>query len=148
MMDIIIVLFCIVGITTWLIAFKRRLALPVRFTSRDEIYAVQEAAMLGRSQTPADYAKSGRFISLQPRLTGSGIMRNSFTYNRLPLFPSLVHLSKEELEMLAPFIDQIIDGKASWGLPAEYEDYRPAVLQAFKERMIAQHLWPSQSRIS
>jgi hypothetical protein len=147
-MDTLILVFCVLAGTIWIIAFKRRLALPVRFTSRDEIYAVQEAAMLGRSQMPVGGPKCAQLLSLQLRLSGSGIMRNSFTYNRLPLFPSLVHLSKEELEVMTPFIDQIIDGRAPWNLPAEYEDYRPAVLRAFKERMIAQQLWPSQRDIS
>jgi hypothetical protein len=49
----------------------------------------------------------------------------------------------EDLARLAPYVDQSIDGK--WprqNLPDEYEDWRPAALKCFKERMKAEGLWP------
>jgi hypothetical protein len=51
----------------------------------------------------------------------------------------------EELAMLAPFIDLAIDGKGPpLNLPAEYEDWRPETLAAFKKRMQAEGLWPQR----
>jgi hypothetical protein len=52
----------------------------------------------------------------------------------------------EELALLAPFIDLVIDGKGPpQNLPANYEDTRPETLRRFKQRMQSEGLWP-QSR--
>lgn len=49
----------------------------------------------------------------------------------------------EELAILHPFIDLIIDGKGPpLNQPAEYDD-RPEVLRKFKQRMQAEGLWPN-----
>jgi hypothetical protein len=60
-----------------------------------------------------------------------------------PNFPWRRSLSSEDLGALAPYIDEWIAGKAPpQDLPAEYEDWRPQALQAFKERMLREGLWP------
>ena len=58
--------------------------------------------------------------------------------------PSLVRMSTQELALVAPFIDECIAGRGPpLNLPAEYEDWRPAALAAFKARMQAEGLWPA-----
>jgi hypothetical protein len=52
----------------------------------------------------------------------------------------------EELALLAPFIDLVIDGQGPpQNLPADYDDTRPETLRRFKQRMQSEGLWP-QSR--
>jgi len=52
----------------------------------------------------------------------------------------------EELALLAPFIDLVIDGQGPpQNLPADYDDTRPETLRRFKQRMQSEDLWP-QSR--
>jgi hypothetical protein len=49
----------------------------------------------------------------------------------------------EELALLSPFIDLMIEGKGPpQNLPAEYDDPRPEILRRFKGRMQAEGLWP------
>jgi hypothetical protein len=49
----------------------------------------------------------------------------------------------EELALLAPFIDLVIDGEGPpQKLPAYYEDTRPETLRRFKQRMQSEGLWP------
>jgi hypothetical protein len=49
----------------------------------------------------------------------------------------------EELALVAPFIDPMIEGKGPPpNIPPDYKDGRPQMLTRFKERMIAQGLWP------
>ena len=53
-------------------------------------------------------------------------------------------MSTQELALVAPFIDECIAGRGPpLNLPAEYEDWRPAALAAFKARMQAEGLWPA-----
>ena len=57
---------------------------------------------------------------------------------------ALQSISREDLAVLVPFIDEWIGGKAPpQDLPAEYEDYRPRTLLAFKRRLQSKKLWPS-----
>jgi hypothetical protein len=61
--------------------------------------------------------------------------------------PFLRRISRDDLAFLAPYIDEWIAGKAPpLGLPAEYYDWRPDCLRAFKERMIREDLWPRSLR--
>jgi hypothetical protein len=47
------------------------------------------------------------------------------------------------IKVLSPFIDLVIDAKGpKQDLPAEYEDWHPKTLAAFKGRMQAEALWP------
>jgi hypothetical protein len=49
----------------------------------------------------------------------------------------------EELALLSPFIDLVIDGKGPpQKLPPCYEDTRPETLRRFKQRMQSESLWP------
>ena len=62
-------------------------------------------------------------------------------------FSWLGSIPVEELALLAPFIDMIIDGKGPpINQPPEYDDTRPEILGRFKKRMQDEGLWPqSQS---
>jgi hypothetical protein len=52
----------------------------------------------------------------------------------------------EELALLAPFIDLVIDGQGPpQNLPADYDDTRPETLRRFKQRMQSEGLWPSHA---
>jgi hypothetical protein len=56
---------------------------------------------------------------------------------------ALQSISREELEVLAPYIDEWIAGRLPpQNLPAEYEDFRPRTLLAFKQRLQSQGGWP------
>lgn len=56
---------------------------------------------------------------------------------------SLQSISRAELTILAPYIDQWIKGNLPpQNLPAEYEDYRPRVLLGFKQRLQSEGSWP------
>ncbi|WP_212226925.1 hypothetical protein [Bradyrhizobium lablabi] len=58
--------------------------------------------------------------------------------------PHLYSISRGDLAVLAPYIDEWIEGKLPpQNLPAEYEDIRPKVLLAFKQRLRAEGRWPS-----
>lgn len=68
-------------------------------------------------------------------------------YFRLGQYPMYFYflraMRRQELEIVAPFIDKIIEGKGPpLNLPAEYEDERPAILAKFKARMQDEGLWP------
>jgi hypothetical protein len=57
--------------------------------------------------------------------------------------PYLYSISRGDLTVLAPYIDEWIEGKLPpQNLPAEYEDIRPKVLLAFKQRLRAEGRWP------
>lgn len=58
-------------------------------------------------------------------------------------FPIRRSISRDDLYFLASYIDDWIAGKAPpQNLPAEYDDWRPQALRAFKERMLREGLWP------
>jgi hypothetical protein len=60
------------------------------------------------------------------------------------MLPQGRSISRDDLAFLAPYIDEWIEGKApTQNLPAEYYDWRPDALRSFKERMVAEKLWPS-----
>jgi hypothetical protein len=63
--------------------------------------------------------------------------------NLRSILPVRRSISRTDLEFLAPYIEEWINGKAPpQNLPAEYEDWRPATLSEFKKRMIKEGLWP------
>jgi hypothetical protein len=65
--------------------------------------------------------------------------------NPLGFLPFRRSISRDDLEFLAPFIDEWIAGQAPpQNLPAEYPDERPEELGAFKERMRKEGLWPEK----
>jgi hypothetical protein len=60
-------------------------------------------------------------------------------------FPWRRWISREDFEVLAPYIDEWIDKPPSQDLPSEYYDWRPDVLKSFKARMFKQGLWPASA---
>jgi hypothetical protein len=126
--------FGIVGLGAY--AFARRLRSPVKFKSFDEMEAVRAAALWARQQIgPAD-----------PRKDAINTLFLYFGGNDLLGVPYFHGLSKKEIELLAPFIEDYIAGRGPrQNLPAEYEDWRPAALRNFKARMKAEGLWPENA---
>lgn len=114
-------------------ARAKRRRLPVTFTSLDEMNAVAEVVITARRQISAD----------DPRRTAIWLLWMYLPNSRVV---PLTRISAQDLEILAPFIDQFIAGKGPPSiLPAEYEDWRPAVLSSFKARMQDEGLWPHTS---
>jgi hypothetical protein len=65
--------------------------------------------------------------------------------NPLGFLPFRRLISRDDLEFLAPYIDEWIAGQAPpQNLPAEYPDERPERLRALKERMQKEGLWPDR----
>jgi hypothetical protein len=101
----------------------------------------------------ANYAlmRLGRPSLLKSR-PADGILRSVIevirydSINPLGFLPFRRSISRDDLEFLAPYIDEWIAGQApQQNLPAEYPDERPEELRAFKERMQKEGLWPSRS---
>ena len=66
-------------------------------------------------------------------------------FNRLGFLPFRRLISRDDLDFLAPYIDEWIAGQAPpQNLPAEYPDERPEQLRALKERMQKEGLWPDR----
>jgi hypothetical protein len=104
--------------------------LPVRFGNLDELWGVHSVARLAATEHAISVGDLRLIYAL-----------NLLSYSQLSFW--MAGLPKEELVILAPFIDRIIEGRGPpLNLPSEYEDWRPATLQRFKNRMIAQGLWP------
>jgi hypothetical protein len=107
--------------------------LTITFRSMDECAEVGFTALWALKQVDRD---DPRFRTLLYLRTLLGRYPNAYFLRRM---------SRAELEMLAPFIDKVIEGKGPpQNLPAEYEDRRPSVLSNFKARMQAGGLWPAQ----
>jgi hypothetical protein len=107
--------------------------MPVTFKNLDEEQQVYQTARWAAKQLDI---KPG-----DPRLRYSlWLWMYSANFNWMGSIPA------EELTLLAPFINLVIDGKGPpLKLPPEY-DNRPETLGRFKRRMQAERLWPqSQS---
>jgi hypothetical protein len=116
----------LIAAAAWM-AFRRRH--HVRFKTFDEVAVIKELMVWAARRLPD---REGRI----------------FTAKAMMLRPTelvaLQSISREDLAILVPFIDEWIDGKApAQDLPAEYEDYRPRTLLAFKHRLQSKKLWPS-----
>jgi hypothetical protein len=112
-------------------ALGNRLKEPVTFKSIDELNCVAGVAQWARQQIGRD----------DPRWQVINFLCSYLSWFLVTAFT--VRISAAELEVLVPFIDDFIAGKGpAWNLPAEYEDWRPAVLRDFKARMTAERLWP------
>jgi hypothetical protein len=137
-MSVIQYVFALTGIALLIFgvyALANRLKEPIRFTSLDELRCVGGVAIWAQQQIDRS----------DPRADAIGFL--SVYLGRLqPTF--IVRISVAELEALAPFIDEFIAGKGpAWNLPAEYEDWRPAVLREFKSRMTAEGFWPKRDNV-
>jgi hypothetical protein len=119
-------------------ALAKHLRLPGRFKSLDEITVIIGVSNWARKQIGADDPRRKDIIRAHNYLW---VMNG----NMVPAF--LARISAQDLKVLAPFIEKVIEGKGPpWNMPAEYEDNRPALLSAFKARMKAESLWPEQRR--
>ena len=80
-----------------------------------------------------------------PGRTGQLIKAQAFSVTTYDI-AALQSVSREHLAILVPYIDEWIAGKLPpQNLPAEYEDYRPRVLLAFKQRLQSEGRWPLTS---
>jgi hypothetical protein len=115
-------------IAVWL---ARRM--PVRFRGLDEHHIIKGVAHWAAKELPLEKGDTRLFHSLY--------------ISPFSVVSWMASIPAEELAILAPFIDRMIEGKGPpLNLPAEYKDTRPETLRRFKERMQAQGLWPqSQS---
>jgi hypothetical protein len=104
--------------------------MPVKFKSLDEestVYQVARWAAKELNKKPSD-------LELRHSLT---LWAYSVQFNWMGSIPI------EELRVLSPFIDRMIDGNGPpQNLPSDYTDWRPETLRRFKDRMIAEGLWP------
>ena len=101
----------------------------IRFKTFDEVAVVKELMFWAAQQLPD---REGRILTAKAMML------------RPTELVALRSISREDLAVMVPFIDEWIDGKAPpQDLPAEYEDYRPRTLLAFKRRLQSKDLWPS-----
>ena len=115
-------------------AQMKRNKLPVRFRTFDELTVVQGCVIWAWREIPADDPRRKQIAALW------------FWFPQV-MIPIGTRLSAQDLALLAPFIDRIIAGQGPPSLlSAEYEDWRPRVLTAFKARMMAEGLWPPDQR--
>jgi hypothetical protein len=118
-------------------AYRRRL--PVTFKSVKEESAVCFTANWAAKELNIKFGDSKLRYSL---------MLFGFTYN----LNRMGRIPVEELAVLSPFIDLIIDGKGPrLNIPSEYdqEEYmgpRREALTQFKKRMQVEGLWPQPKR--
>jgi hypothetical protein len=87
--------------------------------------------------------------SLLKAVPADGVLRSVLevirydAINPLGFLPFRRLISRDDLEFLAPYIDEWISGRAPpQNLPAEYPDERPERLRALKERMQKEGFWP------
>lgn len=105
---------------------------PIRFKTYDELDAVGQVVRLALRRLGLPRRGDRRLLKARAL-----VFMRGFTF--LPMWS----ISREDLAVLAPFIDEWIDGKAPpQNLPAEYEDLRPKTLLAFKRRLLSEGLWP------
>jgi|HubBroStandDraft_6_1064221.scaffolds.fasta_scaffold669196_2 hypothetical protein len=114
-------------------ALAQRSRLPVKFKNFEEKECVAGVVWWARRQIGAADPRQKTIAPLD-------------FYLRYAWLIPITRISIQDLEILAPFIDQFIEGKGPpWILSAEYEDTRPAVLGDFKARMEAEGLWPRRA---
>jgi hypothetical protein len=120
------------GILAVALAIGAKNRLPVRFRNWDEQHEVYGVARWAAKELPP--LKNGNMRLLHSLTLNNDLLQFFYWMNSIPV---------DELTILAPFIDRMIDGNGPpLNLPAEYEDERPDILRRFKERMEAEELWP------
>jgi hypothetical protein len=126
-LDNILVGLTLLGAVAALVLVIRRRRSGIGFKTLDEVTVVQELMHWAADKVPA-----GRRTQF---LLGSTLMHRGIV--------ALQSISREELAILAPYIDEWIEGRLPpQNLPAEYEDYRPRVLLGFKQRLQSEGRWP------
>jgi hypothetical protein len=114
------------GLYLW----SKRLSLPIRFISFDELTAVTDVARWANQQIPTGDPHKATILYIFNTLWPANM-------------PYGIRLSKEEMAVLAPYVDRFIAGEAPpWNMPAEYFDWRPDALKAFRQRLKAEGSWP------
>jgi hypothetical protein len=114
------------AVIIWLIRRRRS---GIGFKTLDEVAVVQQLIAWVADKEPE------RRIRL---LFGNTLMHHGIV--------ALQSIPREDLAILAPYIDEWIEGRLPpQNLPAEYEDYRPRVLLAFKQRLQSEGRWPLAS---
>jgi hypothetical protein len=125
--DNILLGLALVGALAALVVIIRRRRAGIGFKTLDEVAVVQQLMFWAADKVPAE--RRAQF------LLGSGLMPRGVV--------ALQSITREELAILAPYIDEWIAGKLPpQNLPAEYEDYRPRVLLGFKQRLQSEGRWP------
>ncbi|WP_212356818.1 hypothetical protein [Bradyrhizobium jicamae] len=101
----------------------------VRFKTYDEINVVQQLMFWSAKRMPGS---EGHKLAIK----AYGLSNH--------LIIAIQSISRHDLAVIAPVIDEWIQGRLPpQNLPAEYEDFRPRTLQAFKARMQTEGLWPN-----
>ncbi len=125
-LKIILVAGCI-ALWIWIIANRRSF---IWFKTYDEAEVIA-----GLMHWVAEKVPEPRRRSLQRQVQ----LMSAYPYSP----PFIKGISREDLALLAPYVDEWIDGRLPpQNLPAEYEDYRPRTLRAFKQRLRAKGQWP------
>lgn len=110
-------------VLVWLILRRRS---GIGFKTLDEVAVVQELMVWVAHKVPERRNQLLFGSTLMPR----GIV-------------ALQSISRDDLAILAPYIDDWIEGRLPpQNLPAEYEDFRPRVLLAFRQRLQSEGRWP------
>lgn len=123
-----IVAFCIVALVAVVWIVLRRGRSRIWFTTFDEVAVMRELLLWAAPQVPG---RRGRM------LFASSLAIAPFA------IPAMHSISRGDLAVLAPYIDEWIEGKLPpQNLPSEYEDTRPAVLRTFKQRLQSEGRWP------
>ena len=121
-------LACLAAVATFAWLIRRRRA-GIGFKTLDEVAVIQQLMVWAADKVPEQRKQF---------LFGSTLMPNRIV--------ALQSITREELAILAPHIDEWIDGKLPpQNLPAEYEDFRPRVLLGFKQRLQSEGRWPLAS---
>jgi hypothetical protein len=122
-----IVLVGLIALWAWIIANRRSF---IWFKTYDEVHVVSGLLLWVAAKVPEPDGRRLRTIA-----------QYTYAYPYAP--PVMRCISRAYLTLLAPYIDEWIDGHLPpQDLPAEYEDYRPRTLLAFKQRLQAKGLWP------
>jgi hypothetical protein len=122
-----IALFVLGGVVVlvWRISARNS---EIWFKTLDEVSVMKELMYWAAPKVPAP-------MSLRLQVRSFMISANGIA--------SLQSITREELAILAPYIDEWIAGKLPpQNLPAEYEDWRPRVLLALKQRLQSEGRWP------
>ena len=123
------------------LAVRVRANQPVWFKTLDELGSVTDVVVWASKQIATDNPRRKALQLLSVKLGPPAVSVLT------PL--SFVRMSAEDLALVAPFVDECIAGRGPpLNMPAEYEDWRPAALAAFKARMRAEGLWPREAAAS
>ncbi len=117
----------LIALWAWIVANRRSF---IWFKTYDEVEVFAGLMSWAAEKVPEPHARAFR---AQAQITNANLY--------IP--PFMRCISRADIALLAPYIDEWIDGRLQpQNLPTEYEDYRPRTLLAFKQRLQAKGLWP------